>query len=80
VEYSLTELGKELIDPIATIRDWAVAHMERVITALDVRRVQRCFELNDSPNPVVPAANLLLMDRAYWLDSHVCKASMTAIS
>ena len=33
VEYSLTELGKELVDPIATIRDWAVAHMERVITA-----------------------------------------------
>jgi len=33
VEYSLTELGKELVDPIATIRDWAVANMARVITA-----------------------------------------------
>jgi len=33
VEYSLTELGRELVDPITTIRDWAVAHMERVISA-----------------------------------------------
>ncbi len=36
VEYSLTELGRELVDPIATIRDWAVAHMERVITAREM--------------------------------------------
>jgi len=31
VEYSLTELARELVDPIATIRDWAVAYRERVI-------------------------------------------------
>jgi DNA-binding HxlR family transcriptional regulator len=36
VEYTLTELGKELVDPIATIRDWAVAHMEKVITAREM--------------------------------------------
>lgn len=36
VEYSLTELGRELVDPIATIRDWAVAHMERVISAREM--------------------------------------------
>lgn len=36
VEYSLTELGRELVDPIATIRDWAVAHMDRVITAREM--------------------------------------------
>jgi DNA-binding HxlR family transcriptional regulator len=36
VEYSLTELGRELVDPIATIRDWAVAHRERVISAREL--------------------------------------------
>jgi len=34
--YSLTELGRELVDPIATIRDWAVAHMERVNNAREL--------------------------------------------
>jgi DNA-binding HxlR family transcriptional regulator len=41
VGYSLTELGKELVDPIVTIRAWAEDHMERVITAREMYDASR---------------------------------------
>jgi DNA-binding HxlR family transcriptional regulator len=33
VEYSLTPLGKTLVEPLTTLRDWAVAHREEVEAA-----------------------------------------------
>ncbi|WP_205669133.1 winged helix-turn-helix transcriptional regulator [Amycolatopsis suaedae] len=33
VDYTLTELGHSLIDPIAIISDWAETHIHRIVTA-----------------------------------------------
>lgn len=33
VEYSLTPLGRTLIEPLSAIRDWAEAHIEEVLAA-----------------------------------------------
>jgi len=35
VEYSLTPLGRTLVDPLASIRDWAERHIEEVQAARD---------------------------------------------
>jgi DNA-binding HxlR family transcriptional regulator len=33
VEYSLTDLGRELVEPIVALRAWAETHMERILAA-----------------------------------------------
>lgn len=33
VEYSLTELGESLVQPLAAIRDWAEEHVDAVLAA-----------------------------------------------
>jgi len=33
VEYSLTDLGRELIEPIVALRAWAETHIERILAA-----------------------------------------------
>ncbi len=74
VEYSLTEL----VNPIA--RDWAVAHMERVITAREMYDASSRASIPTS-NPVGrPCRNPSGDEAARMLESHVCEASMTAIS
>ncbi len=80
VEYSLTEPGKELVGPIASIRDWAVAHMERVITAREMYDASSRASIPTS-NPVGrPCRNPSGDEVARMLESHVCTAFMTAIS
>jgi len=41
VEYSLTALGKTLVGPLASIRDWAEAHIEELQAARDAYTRQR---------------------------------------
>ena len=36
VDYELTDLGRSLIEPIATLSRWAVAHMDEVVDARDL--------------------------------------------
>ncbi len=74
VEYSLTEP----VNPIA--RDWAVAHMERVITAREMYDASSRASIPTS-NPVGrPCRNPSGDEAARMLESHVCTAFMTAIS
>jgi len=74
VENSLTEL----VDPIA--RDWGRgSHGAGDHCPRDVRRIQPCFDSYIEPNRT-PYRNPSGDEAARMLESHVCKASMTAIS
>ena len=49
VEYSLTPLGKTLVEPLAALRDWAVAHRDQVAAA---RNVPPSLEAEELPEAV----------------------------
>jgi DNA-binding HxlR family transcriptional regulator len=51
VEYSLTPLGQTLVEPLTSLRDWALAHRDQVDSARN-----RPGELDEASNPdAVPA-------------------------
>ena len=51
VEYSLTPLGQSLVEPLTSLRDWALAHRDQVDSARN-----RPGELDEAPIPeAVPA-------------------------
>ena len=48
VEYSLTPLGMTLIEPLASIRDWAEQHIEELQAARDAFRRERSSPVEEN--------------------------------
>jgi DNA-binding HxlR family transcriptional regulator len=49
VEYSLTPLGRTLVAPLASIRDWAEQHIEQLQAARDAYTREHPAERSSSP-------------------------------
>ena len=45
VEYSLTELGETLVEPLNVLCDWAIEHIDEVESAVELYDVRKQLEL-----------------------------------